>query len=30
VAGEFAQYMERVQAAAAVAGKVLSERSLAA
>src|SRR5436305_5403933 len=30
VAGEFAHYMERVQAAAAVAGKVLSERSLAA
>jgi 3-deoxy-7-phosphoheptulonate synthase len=30
VAGEFAQYMERVQAAASVAGKVLSERSLAA
>jgi 3-deoxy-7-phosphoheptulonate synthase len=30
VAGEFAQYMERVQAAAAVAGKVLSETGLAA
>jgi 3-deoxy-7-phosphoheptulonate synthase len=30
VAGEFAHYMERVQAAAAVAGKVFSERSLAA
>ena len=30
VADEFAQYMERVQAAAAVAGKVFSERPLAA
>ena len=30
VACEFAHYMERVQAAAAVAGKVFSERSLAA
>ncbi|MGZ4181401.1 MAG: 3-deoxy-7-phosphoheptulonate synthase [Solirubrobacteraceae bacterium] len=30
VADEFAQYMERVQAAAAVAGKVLSETRLAA
>ena len=30
VAGEFAHYMERVQAASAVAGKVFSERSLAA
>jgi 3-deoxy-7-phosphoheptulonate synthase len=30
VAGEFAQYMERVQAAAAVAGKALSETRVAA
>jgi hypothetical protein len=30
VAAEFAHYMDRVQAAAWVAGKVLSETSLAA